>query len=142
MANAPANSVPPAQQLSESIRGFWVSQVIHTVARLGVADRLARGPRSSDEVAREGDAHPDGLYRLLRGAISAGLVHEVSPRTFALTPMGELLRSDVPNSMRDMAIGLTDRAHWLPWGRLPEAVRTNRSTTRAALGTDIWGHFA
>lgn len=141
MANAPANNLPPAQRLTEGILGFWIAQVIHSVARLGVADRLASGPRPSDEVAREVGAHPDGLYRLLRGAIPAGLVQEVSPRTFALTPMGTLLRSDVPGSMRDMAIGMVDRSHWLPWGRLPEAVRTNHSTTRAALGADVWEHF-
>ncbi len=142
MAHSPANSVSPVQQLSEGIRGFWISQVIHAVARLGVADRLASGPRPSDEVAREVDAHPEGLYRLLRGAVSVGLVREVSPRTFALTPMGELLRSDVPGSMRDMAIGMSDRCHWLPWGRLSEAIRTHHSTTRAELGSDIWEYFS
>lgn len=134
--------VSPREQLTERIRGFWISQVIHAVARLGIADRLASGPRSSDELASEVDAHPEGLYRLLRGAISTGLVQEVSPRTFTLTPMGQLLRSEVPGSMRDMAIGMCAHSHWLPWGRLTEAVRTHHSTTKAALGTDIWEYFA
>lgn len=142
MSDSSANAVSPGEQLVELIRGFWVSQVIHTVARLGVADRLASGPRPSDDVASEVGAHPEGLYRLLRAAVSAGLVREVSPRTYALTAMGQLLRSDVPGSMRDMTMGLCDLSHWLPWGRLPEAIRTNQSTTRAALGTDIWEHFS
>ncbi|WP_044194440.1 methyltransferase [Hyalangium minutum] len=142
MSASVPHAVSPQEQLAERIRGFWISQVIHAVARLGVADRLASGPRPSDEVASEVGAHPEGLYRLLRGAISAGLVQEVSPRTFSLTPMGQLLRSDVPGSMRDMAIGMCDRAHWLPWGLLPEAIRTNHSTTKAALGMDVWEHFS
>jgi hypothetical protein len=141
MDNAPAQNPPPGQQLIERVTGYWISQVIGTIAQLGVADRLARGPRSSDELAPEVEAHPDSLYRLLRAGVSAGLLQEVSSRTFALTPMGELLRTEVPGSMRYMAISMSERAHWLPWGRLPEAIRTGRSTARAALGTDAWEHF-
>ncbi|MFL5349216.1 MAG: methyltransferase [Hyalangium sp.] len=141
MANTPSDNVPPTQQLVERLHGYWITQVIHTVAQLGVADRLTSGPRPSDEVARELGTHPEGLYRLLRGAVTAGLVQEVSPRAFSLTPMGELLRSEAPGSMRDIAIALSDRSHWLPWGRLPEAIRTNQSTARAALGTGFWDHF-
>ncbi|WP_224366386.1 acetylserotonin O-methyltransferase [Hyalangium versicolor] len=142
MNDSSAPSLSPGDQLIGHIRGFWISQIIHAIARLGVADRFASGPRTSDEVAPEVKAHAEGLYRLLRGAASVGLMQEMAPRTFALTPMGQLLRSDVPGSMREMALGLCDRSHWLPWGQLAEAIRTNHSTTRAALGTDIWEYFA
>lgn len=142
MADTPGQHTSPAQQLLERISGYWLTQVIGTVARLGVADLLASGPRLSDEVARETGCHPDGLYRLLRGGVSAGLFLETSPRTFSLTEMGGLLRSDVPGSMRDVAIAQSDGSHWLPWGRLTEAVRTGRSSARAALGTDLWEHFS
>lgn len=141
MSHPASIDVSPREQLIERIRGFWISQVVHSVAQLGLADRLASGPRSSDDLAPEVGAHPEGLYRLLRGAISAGLVQEVSPRTFALTPMGQLLRSDVPGSMRDLSMGMCSPAHWLPWGQLTEAVRTHQSTTKSALGSDIWQYF-
>ncbi|MDY7227197.1 methyltransferase [Hyalangium rubrum] len=142
MDNPSGQTPPPSQQLFERITGYWVSQVIGAVARLGVADKLAAGARASDELARELDANPDGLYRLLRGGVTAGLFEESAPRTFSLTPMGACLRSNVPGSMRDMSIALCDRSHWLPWGRLHEAARTGHSTSRAALGIDIWEHFA
>lgn len=125
----------------ERITGYWITQVIGAIARLGLADRMAEGARSSDELAREIGASPDGLYRLLRGGVSAGLFEEAPGRTFTLTLMGSLLRANVPGSMRDMAIAQSDRSHWLPWGRLHEAVRTGKSVSRAALGTDIWEHF-
>ncbi|MBN1209514.1 MAG: SAM-dependent methyltransferase [Myxococcaceae bacterium] len=142
MYKTPERNASPGQQLIDRITGYWITQVIGAVARLGVADRFAGGPRPSDEVARDIEAHPEGLYRLLRGGVSAGLFQEVSPRTFALTPVGECLRSGVPGSMRDMAIAQSDPAHWLPWGQLTQAVRTGRSTARAALGSDAWEYFS
>ncbi|MBZ4418508.1 acetylserotonin O-methyltransferase [Myxococcus sp. RHSTA-1-4] len=130
------------RQLYERIGGYWVTQIIGTAARLGIADLLTGGARASDDMASELGISADGLFRLLRGGVTAGIVQEVSPRAFALTPMGEGLRSDVPFSLRSLAIASCDSAHWLPWGQLAEAIRTGRSTARAALGMDIWEHFA
>ncbi|MCY1030999.1 methyltransferase [Corallococcus sp. BB11-1] len=132
----------PTQQLHASIMSFWITQVIGTVARLGIADLLAGGARDSDSLAAELGVHPGALFRLMRGGVTAGILEAVSERTFALTPVGEGLRSNVPGSLRELAIIQTDKSHWLPWGLLSEAVRTGRSTTQAALGSDIWGHFA
>jgi hypothetical protein len=142
MDNSSRQNPPPGQQLLERITGFWVSQILGTLALLGVPDQLAKGPRPSDDVARETGAHADSLYRLMRAGVMAGILQEVSPRTFALTPMGELLRSDVLGSMRHMAIAMSEPAHWLPWGRLPEAIRTGNATAQAALGTSMWEYLA
>ncbi|MCY1040529.1 methyltransferase [Corallococcus sp. bb12-1] len=138
----PDEKPSPTQQLHAAITGYWRTQVIGTVARLGIADLLATGARESGSLAAELGVHPGALFRLMRGGISAGILEAVSERTFALTPMGEGLRSNVPGSLRQMAITQSAPSHWLPWGLLPEAVRTGRSPVQAALGSDIWGHFA
>jgi hypothetical protein len=131
----------PTQQLLGHITSYWASQIIGVVARLGLADLLATGPLSSDALAPRVGAHPDGLYRLMRAGAATGLFTEAPPRTFTLTPMGACLRSEVPGSMRDMAITQTAPAHWLPWGELLTAVQTGRSTTHKALGAGIWEHY-
>jgi O-methyltransferase domain len=61
---------------------------------------------------------------------------------FGLTPLGELLRSDISGSMRDMAVALTAPSHWLPWGRLAEAVRHGERQTVAALGHELFDYYA
>ncbi|RKH64390.1 methyltransferase [Corallococcus aberystwythensis] len=142
MTPPPDTNPSLTQRLHAAIIGYWTTQIIATVARLGIADRLAAGARDSDSLATELGVHPGALFRLMRGGITAGLFESVSERTFALTPVGEGLRSNVPGSMREMAIFLSDKSHWLPWGLLPEAVRTGKSPVQAALGSDIWGHFA
>lgn len=131
----------PSQQLLEHISSYWISQVIGVAARLRLADLLASGPLSSDALAPRVEAHPDGLYRLMRAGVVAGLFTEMPPRTFTLTPLGNCLRSEVPGSMHDMAIMMTSPGHWSPWGDLATAVRTGRSTARKALGMDLWEHY-
>ena len=68
----------PRQALLRLASGYQLSQAIHVAARLDVADRLAGGPRSSDELAAETNADPDALYRLLRALAAAGVLHERS----------------------------------------------------------------
>jgi hypothetical protein len=82
----------------------WVAQCCYAVAKLGVPDLLADGPCSVDELAERCGANPDALARLLRGMASIGLFRRTAPRTYALTSVTEYLRSDVPHSLRQMAV--------------------------------------
>jgi SAM-dependent methyltransferase len=56
--------------------------------------------------------------------------------------MGELLRSDIPGSLRDSAIAFATPGHWLPWGRLAEVVRRGERQTVAALGHELFDYYA
>lgn len=82
----------------------WVAQCCYAVAKLGVPDLLADGPRSVDDLAASCGADPDALARLLRGMASIGLFRRTAPRTYALTSVTDCLRSDVPYSLRQMAV--------------------------------------
>ncbi len=86
----------PSQQLLEHISSYWISQIISVVARLRLADLLAGGPLSSDELAPRVGAHPDGLYRVMRAGVVAGLFTQVPPRTFSLGKPSSASRRDRP----------------------------------------------
>ena len=45
---------PNAQQMADMIRAFWISQIVGTLARLGIPDRLA-GRRTCRRRARWAD---------------------------------------------------------------------------------------
>ena len=47
------------------------TQAVYAVARLGVADVLAGGARTAEDVAAELGTDPDATFRLLRAAASA-----------------------------------------------------------------------
>lgn len=140
-ATAPAEA-PPAMRLIQMLAGYQVTQVVGTVARLGLADQLAAGARSSAELTEATGADPDALARLLRAAATVGLIAEVEPDLFVLTPVGACLAPDAqPASLRDFAIMMASPGQWLPYGRLFDAVMTGRSTTSTALGMGFWEYY-
>lgn len=142
MASGAEHHVPPPAAMMGLITGYWVSQAVGVVAQLGVADQLSHGPRSNDEIAQAVGAEPQALYRVLRLLTSLGVFAEVTPRTFRLTPLGETLRSDAPDSVRNFAITETAPGHWLPWGRLLDSVRTGRPMTYETLGMSLFDWYA
>jgi O-methyltransferase domain/Dimerisation domain len=128
-------------RLGQMLEGYLSSQVTSVMARLGVADRLAAGARTAAELAPEVDAAPDALGRLLAAAAVYGLVAKDAAGRFALTPMGELLRSDVPGSARGLAVGFLSPPMWASAGRLAEAVRHTGPAGRY-LPTGPWEYFS
>jgi len=90
------------------IFGFSITRAIAVAAELGIADRLADGPRTAAELARECGVLEYPLYRMLRALAGEGVFAEDKDGRFALTPMAELLRSDHPRSLRDWTIYVAD----------------------------------
>ena len=68
------------------ITGYWVSQAIGVVARLGVPDQLAAGPRTSDDLAQAVGAQPRALARVLRMLASIDVFTEPTPSTIPTRP--------------------------------------------------------
>jgi hypothetical protein len=126
--------------LIEMIQGQWASQVVATVARLGIPDQLAVRARSSDELAGATAADPDALLRLLRAAATLGLLEEVEPDCFGLTPVGGYLRS-CDGCLRSFAIALAAPGISRPMELLNDAVMTGRPVVEAALGSTVWEYY-
>ncbi|MEZ5830686.1 MAG: methyltransferase [Dongiaceae bacterium] len=116
------------QQLREALRdrimGFRTTQMIHVAAKLGLADRLAAGPRSPRELALAVGADPQALHRLLRALASLGIFAEDEHGDFILTPQAELLRSDVQGSLRDTALLYGEDWLWQVYGGMMHSMRT------------------
>jgi hypothetical protein len=121
--------------------GFWSACAVATTARLGIADRLARGPRGAAELAGELGLDADALFRLLRAVSSLGVLSCERDGRFALTGLGERLRSDVPGSQRALIASELDTAHYLPWGRLEESVRTGRPVFETVFAMKTWEYY-
>jgi hypothetical protein len=131
----------PQEQISQLARGYWHTQAIYVAAKLGIADALKDGPRSAEELAAETQTEPRPLYRLLRALASLGIFAEVDRRRFILTPMAEYLRSDVPGSIRSLAIM---RGEWQyeSWGQLLYSIRTGRSAFEQIYRLPLFDYLA
>jgi len=136
-----ASDGTPQGVILDLVVGFWSACAVATTARLGIADRLARGPRTAAELAAELGLDADALFRLLRAVSSLGVLSREGAARFGLTAVGELLRSDVPGSQRALIASELDTAHYLPWGRLEESVRTGRPVFEKVFSMKTWEYY-
>lgn len=83
--------VPPPAAMMEMVADMWAAQAITAAADLGIADVLAKGPVSADELAAAVHADADALRRLLRALISRGVFRQRRDGRYDLTPLADTL---------------------------------------------------
>jgi len=143
MMASPASAAPqPGEVLGQLIFGKCVSMAVSVAAKLRIADKLAAGPKSVEDLARETETHPPTLYRVLRALAGYGVFSESGDRKFSLTPTGELLRTGVPGSMRGMADFVGAEWSWKAWGDLMYSVRTGRTAFDHVFGEPCFDYLA
>jgi O-methyltransferase len=128
----------PTELIMRLSTAYIASASIQVAAKLGIADLLTDGPRPVSELASAAGAHEDRLYRVLRVLASVGVFTETAARTFALTPAAEVLRSDVPNSFRGMALWITSPFHFRTYAEMMHSVKTGEITFDHAHGKPIF----
>lgn len=131
-----------AEQLRRLVDGYQASQVIYAVAALGLADLLAAGPRTIDELAAASEADPETLYRLLRAVAALGVFHEQEERLFSLTELGRPLLRDAPDSIAGWAMLIGRPYYREAWSHLVDAVRSGENAFRLVHGTGVWEYRA
>ena len=131
-----------ALRLHELITGYWLSQAIYVFAKLHIADLLRAGPHSAAQLAALSGADADALERLLRALSACAVVRMRSDRRFTLTPLGALLQSRAPLSLRDWALYNGAPFHWQPWSELLHCVRTGRTGTEKRFGCGFFDLLA
>jgi orsellinic acid C2-O-methyltransferase len=129
-----------APDLIDLIHNGSMSQAVSVAAELRIADFLASGRNDVDELARATDTHAPSLHRLLRALTSLELCIEREDGSFALGPMGSLLRTDAPDSLRSWVLWC-GKYQWPVWGNLLYSVKTGESARKLSTGTDDFGHL-
>jgi orsellinic acid C2-O-methyltransferase len=122
------------------INGGAMTKAACVAAELCIPDHLAGGARRIDELAQATGAHGPSLHRLMRALASLGLCIERDDGGFELTPVGALLRTDAPESLRASAIWY-GRHMWTTWGNLLHSVKTGESARKLTTGADGFGHL-
>src|SRR5262249_53275162 len=126
--------------LFEKIIGSWVSRAIYAAAKLRIADQLAAGPRSAQEIAAAAGVASRPLYRLLRALAGAGVFAQQADGRFRLNTAAELLRAHAADSMWAMAVMLGEEQHRC-WGDLLGAVRTGEPAFERLFGRPIFDYL-
>jgi hypothetical protein len=138
----PPAAPPPHAQLIQMAMGHWVSQILYTAATLRLADHLADGPLTAEQLAGPTAAHAPSLYRLLRALAGLGALTEDGERRFALTSLGAALRTGAPGSALPTILTLASDWWMRGFGQLPYSVRTGKSGFEQHLGMPIFDWLA
>lgn len=129
-------------RLRQLIMGFRVTQLIYVAAKLGIADHLAQGLRTADDLASVVAADAGALYRLLRALASLGVFAETADGRFELTTTAELLRRDRPGSLRSTALLYGDELLWRAYGCLSLAIETGHSAFEQVYGEPFYDYLS
>src|SRR5919106_2867394 len=110
----------------------------HGHPRSGRPPRLRTAHRRR---AGRGDRRAPSLARLLRTLVALGLCERADAGGVYLTPLGEAMHSNVPDSARSFVLFIT--APWVErgWEDLPQAVRTGEPTFPRVHGVGFWDYL-
>jgi hypothetical protein len=129
------------QRFLEIVMNGHLSFASCAIAEFGIADAIPRGAsRPVTELAAETGLDPAFLYRTLRLLASYEIFEETAPRSFALTPFAEAMRSDAEGSVRD-GMRMIHRIYKSQQG-LEEGLRTGETPFAKAFGQPLFGYLS
>jgi hypothetical protein len=141
-AAATVSPVSPHDQVIGYLMGVIQGRAVICAAELGIADALADGPLSVQELATRKGIHPGNLFRLLRALESIGFFRETSPGVFGNNTLSDCLCNGLPGSLWPLV------RMWGPgWGywdgnaEMAETIRAGKTTLFERWGYDIWEHY-
>ncbi len=136
-----SNEIPPQMTIMQMISSYWISQSIYVAAKLGIADLLKEGAGNCKDLARSTNTNPRALYRLMRALASIGIFAEQEQGFFTLTPLAAFLQSDVPGSIRNMAITSGEEAYQA-WGDILYSIQTGESAFEHLYQMNLFEYLA
>ena len=139
MTDRPAQAPPPpALLMMQLLFGKQLTYSLSGVARLGVADHMDGTAKPVEDIASSCGAHAPSLYRVMRMLAGFGVFKEGPPRHFALTPVGELLKTNAPGSLRHMAMMFGEEFSTRAYEHIASCLRTGGDGVSEAYGKQIW----
>jgi hypothetical protein len=92
------------QSMVRLFMGYIPTRVIYVAAKLELTDHICDDGASAQDVAQKLEVDPAALYRIMRVLAGLGVLRQDDNDRFFVTPFGQTLRKDSPQSVRDFAI--------------------------------------
>lgn len=137
-----AREIQPVVELWQMATGSFLTQAIYVAARLHIADHLADGPMTVEELAKVSGSNAQSLYRLMRMLASVGIFTEIRDGQFQLTQLSQPMRSNVPSSIAEGLRLLGRPFYWDSWGSLEHSVRTGEAAFENIHGMPFFDYLS
>jgi precorrin-6B methylase 2 len=135
------DSVDVRTMMWNLIVGYRKSQIVRTAAMMSLAEHCSDGPVTTQSVADAESADLDATARFMRACTAIGLLTCHDGEHYTATALLDILRRDTPGSQWGFAVSLPAPGTWLPWSRLPEAVREGKSQVMETIGEPIFEYY-
>jgi hypothetical protein len=112
-----------AQAMIELFNRYIPTRVIYVAAKLGLADHIGDNGAVAQDLAEKLNVHPDALYRVMRVLAGLGVLRQDKDERFFVTALGDTLRQESPESVRDYAI-YSHESTYERVGKIMNSVRT------------------
>jgi len=129
-------------ELIQIAAAIWKARAVYAAAQLELADFIADGQYTVENLAVATGTHAASLYRLLRALASCGVLTEVEPASFALTRLGTALRKDAPGAARATILTLAGGWQWRAWDNFLYSLRTGQPAMLEAFGKGLFEYLA
>ena len=133
------NQMESKKKLFHIIYGFWQSQCLNVIIRLGIPNLLQEGSQTVESLAQKTSTQVDRLYVLLRAMAHLGVLAEQPERVFSSTELSNLLVINDPKpSMGNLAMHVIEPCMWDAWKELEPCLKTGESPFVRANGTSLY----
>jgi hypothetical protein len=136
-----SQALPPHIQLIQMGRAHIVSRTVYAAARLGLADQLAFAPKSAAELAGPMHVHARSLHRLMRTLASLNILTEQPEQRFALTRLGQALRTGAPGSARSAVLYSGSPSSQSGWDHFVYSIETGKPGFEKAQGMALFDYL-
>jgi len=92
------------QSMIRLLMGYIPTRAIYAAAKLELTDHIGDDGASAGELAQKIKVDSAALYRVMRVLAGMGVLREGHSGRFFVTPFGDTLRKNSPQSVRDFAI--------------------------------------
>ncbi len=133
--------LPSELAILEHSAGFSVAYLLGAMVELGVADELASGPKTADELAATLHCDADALHRALRMGAVHNLVRLDRSGRFHATRLTRALTSDAPYASDQWCAFMASKAHQNAWGDLAATLRTGEPAFNRQNGMSFFSWF-
>jgi SAM-dependent methyltransferase len=121
--------------------GAQAAMVLYTAAKLDLAEHLASGPRTAEQLATALGADARALGRILRALVSQGACEELTDSQFILTDLGNSLRAGHPHSIRARVM-LNVEVHHRLWASMLDTAKSGESASVRVYGLPFYEYLA
>ena len=131
----------PLLQMVEYLRGKMYTQLIFVAVKLNIAELLADGPKTLEELSSMTNTHEPSLYRVLRALTKMGIFDERDSKIFSQNSLSKILLADSSLSMKETFMMMGSNWYDEALSNILYSVKTGKQSFSNVFGMNLFEYL-